>query len=421
MPLMLPLLFEAAPPPPAAIVAAASGSSASATPTSAPPPPAPPAPTSTASDSTAPASNTTAMMGRTDIYIYPFTPTRSPGPPLNASRPTETLVFGEVFARYAHERWNEQSARAFDVPRARLGADALLKDWLAARVMVETVRSAAPGSLYGVEGDSIVLRAREIYGEARTPGWWRFDRLAQVRVRLGLVPTLAITPLEQMWGRRVVAPTLQESTGTLSPADLGAVILVRLPYRLGEAAAGVFNGEGFTQHEQNEGKSMQARLWLTPLENVLPDSLSVKLLAHVEDGSLGPTQSRADRYLGGLSIEHTLGAVGVDGTFVEGFAGNSGQKARTASAWMRVGPVRDFELLGRFDQLDPDRRTNGGDDRVTTWQGGLGYHALPARADQPHAASLFLTYRHAQGGPLARASDPRLPQRGLRLDLKVSF
>ncbi|MCS6898276.1 MAG: hypothetical protein NZX77_00695 [Polyangiaceae bacterium] len=343
----------------------------------------------------------------------------SVGPPLDIPwKPRRNVqVFGEVFARYAHEKWNEQPARSFDIPRARFGADAVLAKIFAARVLIETVRSAAPGSLYGIDGDSIVLRAREIYGEARSPRDWPVG----MRLRLGLVPTLAITPLEQMWGRRVVAPTAQEASTLLSPADLGAALLVALPHQLGEVAFGVVNGEGFIQHEQNEGKNLQARLWLTPLDSLLPSSLSVKLLAYAEDGSLGPTQARADRYVGGLSVEHTHGAIGVDGTFADGAYGNSTQRARTATAWLRVGPFAGIEAVGRFDQIDPNRRANGGDDRFTAWQGGIGYHGELDRGHPEETFELFLTYRHSNGGPQARAADPRQPQRGPRIDLKVSF
>jgi hypothetical protein len=381
MPLILPVLLEQAP---IAVVAPA------------PPPSSPPVP-----------------------VIPLVAPPRRPPEAASAGpdgRERRIEVQGEAFVRYAHERWNGQQARAFDLPRARLGADAVLREHLAARVLIETVRSAAPGSLYGVEGDSIVLRAREIYGELRSPTDWP----ARVRLRLGLLPTLAITPLEQMWGRRVVAPSAQEASGLLSPSDLGAALLVALPRRLGEIAVAAVNGEGFTQREQNEGKNLQFRLWLTPLDALLPPSLSVKVLVHVEDGSLGPTQARADRHVGGLSVEHLRGALGVDGTFANGSYGNSAQYARTATAWARVGPFQGFEAVVRLDQVDPDRRANQGEDRVTTWQTGVGYHGVQ-EGEVRESFELYLTYRHTNGGGLARAADPRLPQRGPRLDLKVSF
>jgi hypothetical protein len=410
MPLIPVFLFEMAPPPPVAAVVAPVDVTA--------PPPEPP-PASPIPPGGTPGASRALQIQRPMVVMMRPPQAFSPGPPRSAPRDggKGIQVFGEVFARYAHERWNEQAARSFDIPRARLGADAVLRGPFAARVLIETVRSAAPGSLYGVDGDSIVLRAREIYGEARSPEVWPVN----LRLRLGLLPTLAITPLEQMWGRRVVAPTAQEASTLLSPADLGAALLVSLPHQLGEVALAVVNGEGFTQHEQNEGKNVQARLWLTPLDTLLPPSLSVKVLAHAEDGSQGPTQARADRYVGGLSVEHTHGAIGVDGTFANGAYGNSGQFARTASAWVRVGPFSGLEAVGRVDQIDPNRRSNGGDDRVTAWQGGIGYHGELEPGPTEQTFELFLTYRHSNGGPLARASDPRQPQRGPRLDLKVSF
>lgn len=343
-------------------------------------------------------------------------PARSPGPPSFATlRGSGYAVFGEVFGRYSHETWNGQAYRAFDLPRARLGADAVLSPWISARMMLETVRSAAPGSLYGVEGDSIVVRAREVYGEASAPPDWPVS----LRVRGGLVPTLAITPLEVMWGRRVIAPTSLEAAGYASPADLGAALLVGLPEGLGEIALGVFNGEGFTQHEQNEGKTSQVRLWLTPIERWLPEKSSLKLLVHYEDGSVGPTQARADRLVLGSSFELPVASVGLDVSFVDGVAGRSDQRARTAAAWLRLGPFLGVEGVARYEQIDPDRRSNAGQDRTTVWQAGLGYRAS---LDNPRQAfELYLTYRSATVGDLARGSEPRLPQKGPRLDLRVAF
>jgi hypothetical protein len=327
-------------------------------------------------------------------------------------------VFGEIFARYSHESWGASNYRAFDLPRARLGADVELDRWFGGRVLVETVRSAVPGSLYGVDGDSIVLRAREVYGELRTG-----DALpTPITARFGLVPTLTISPLERMWGRRVLSPVLLETAGWEAPADLGATASLAFPQRLGELTVGAFNGEGLTQHEQNDGKNVAASLRLAPLATTLPPApgeQGLQLFFSAENGSLGPAQARANRYVGGLAYEHRLAAAGADYSLADGVGGSSGQQGRALSAWARVGPFSGFEGVFRLDSLDPDRKNNGSKDQTNTVLGGVGYHATLPRPQQ--AFEIYATYHRTAGGDVATSADPQLPRRGVRVDLRVAF
>jgi hypothetical protein len=327
-------------------------------------------------------------------------------------------VFGEAFARYSHESWGTSTYRAFDLPRARLGADVEMDRWFGGRVMVETVRSAAPGSLYGVDGDSIVVRAREIYGEARSG-----DLLpTPLTARFGLVPTLIVSPLEKMWGRRVLSPVLLETAGWESPADLGATLALAFPHRLGEVTVGAFNGEGLTQHEQNDGKNVAASLRLTPLATTLPPGpgeQGLQLFFAAENGSLGPAQARANRYVGAVAYEHRYAALGADYSLADGIGGSSAQRGRALSVWGRLGPFAGFEGVFRLDSLDPDRKNNGAKDQITTLLGGVGYHAALSRPQQ--AFDIYLTYHQTSGGELAMSADPQLPRRGPRVDLRVAF
>lgn len=329
-------------------------------------------------------------------------------------------LVGELFARYAYEEAGGEEVRTFSIPRARLGVDVELDDNFGGRVLMETVPSVADGSLYGVDGDSLVLRAREVYGEARSP-----ELFAGIEVsgRFGMVPTLAVGPLERMWGRRVVAPTGLEGFGLSAPSDFGATISIHLPEQLGDVTLGAFNGEGFNQHEQNDAKNVGARLYVRPLATLIrpaPGAAGLQLLVAVEDGSVGPARSRADRYVGGLSFEHELGAAGGDIALAHGAFGNSDQRARTYGGWLRVGPFYGAELIGRYEILDPDYDTSADRDQVQVYRAGAGWHA-PFEPDADEAFEIYATYGGVSGGELAEAADPSLPLSGVRVDLRMGF
>jgi len=329
-------------------------------------------------------------------------------------------VDGELFARYAHETAGDEDVRVFSIPRARLGADVGLDDNFGGRILVETVPSSAPGSLYGVDGDSLVLRAREVYGEASSP-----PLIAGIVLtgRFGLVPTLAITPLERAWGRRVVAPSGVEAFGLSAPSDYGATFGVVLPWQLGDLTVGAFNGEGFNRREENSAKNVAARALLRPLATVLPPQPGAEglgLLLVVEDGAVGPTRSRADRYVGGLSFEHRWAAAGVEAAMAHGVFGNGAQRARTYGGWLRVGPAWGAEVLARYEVFDPDYETSGAKDQVTAWRAGAGWHA-PFAPGAEEAFEIYATYGRVAGGELAEGADPSLPLAGMRIDLRMGF
>lgn len=333
---------------------------------------------------------------------------------------TNVDVIGEIFARYAYEKAAGDDVREFTLPRARFGADVALDEHFGGRLLVETVPSTSQGSLYGVDGDSLVLRAREVYGEAKSPP---LVAGVSVAARFGMVPTLAITPLECQWGRRAVAPSGLEGFGLSAPSDFGATLAVLLPSKLGDLTVGAFNGEGFNQREQNDAKNVGGRLFLRPLATILepePGAAGLGVLIAVEDGSEGPTRSRADRYVGGLSFEHRWAAVGGEAVLAHGVFGNSEQRARAYGGWLRVGPLYGAELLGRYDRFDPDYDTAADRDQVRAWRAGVGWHA-PFDADADEAFEVYATYGSVSGGVLAEAADPTLPRRGIRIDLRMGF
>ena len=201
----------------------------------------------------------------------------------------------DLAGSYVYRRQRAQAAdgasdwfHVFELTRGHLalGAESSHAE---GRLLVETVRSAADGSLTGVAGDSLVLRAREAFVGLSTCGRRRpaepnLDlapclRTVRGRASLGVVPTPLLAELD---GTAMMGP-LSRSTGEreswLSPSDAG--VSARLDF--GAAAhvtGGVFNGEGYGQRELNRGKNGEVVARFAP--RTKPDAPEVLAVIEAE-------------------------------------------------------------------------------------------------------------------------------------------
>lgn len=273
----------------------------------------------------------------------------------------------EVFAQYAARLTNTTAGETewfhrFDVPRVHAALTGEYRD-ARARVVLEAVRSAAEGSLVGVDGDSLVFRVREAYAS------WNGRPL---HLQAGVVPTLTLPEIEGTWRLRAVAPTPLEVTALGSPADLGATARFDLPRTFGWVGVGAYNGEGYNGRELNRGKNVEIVASVHPFPWRAMQPLAV--LASYTLGSSGTGAARANRFTGALLWQGASLRVGLTGTVAWGVDDDGGRLSYLLEGFARFEPVERLITGLRVSWWQRDDREES--DRVTTILGTVGYRVL---------------------------------------------
>ena len=336
-------------------------------------------------------------------------PVGRPAPPTEAAtRATGPVRAGlEVFAQYSYRRTLDpdgttQWFHVFDVPRVHGAVEGSYR-WARGRVVIEGVRSAAEGSLIGVAGDSLVLRAREAYGAA--------EPLPGLEISAGVVPTLTVPALDGTWMMRPIAPSAVESMGLLSAADLGAKVTYELPRGYGRAGVGAYNGEGYTSRELNRGKNIEAAVEVHPAPGTMAAPLGV--FGSWVSGSQGTLVSRADRGTLGLVWQDSWLRAGAFATHGWGVAQFGEQRTWAMSAFVRAEPVTNLLFAARADHVIRDASASAANAITTVWVAG-GYRPLPPLEG-------FLALARSLPTRLARAEVPGVDFWELRVVTRVVF
>ncbi len=262
------------------------------------------------------------------------------------TRPGSLDLDAQIFAGY-HATFlaDDQTANAFVLDRAELGAAWRSPDLVGAELRTEAVRAAGPNRALGVDGDPLVLRVRRAWayaGVALGPVDLRFDA--------GLVADPWIGGLEAAYPLRGLAPLLAESGGLFDTSDLGAIANIAAWQDRLQLALAVTNGEGRSQREQNEGKSFTARLGVTAVRT--DAGLEVTLHAVYRDGSVGVGEARDDRYGAGLTLTHPDATLGATFAYADGYAGDSDRKALGVEGWADARLLWDaLGVAARYERL----------------------------------------------------------------------
>lgn len=271
----------------------------------------------------------------------------------------------EIFAEYAYRNTKFQNGDStwyhqLDVPRLHMALGAEAGD-ARGRVVIEGVHSAAEGALVGVAGDSVVLRAREAYAAYRL--WW-------LEGSAGIVPKLTLPELDGTWMMRAVAPSPQDTSGILPPADVGASARLELPEAFGWIGAGVYNGEGYTSRELNRGKNFEVAASIHPLAQGPVQPLAV--FASYEVGSSGTGLARADRATGAFLWQGKMVRAGLAFTQAWGVEDDAERRSRVANAFVRVEPIERVLFGARVDRFWLDTNVDS-DATVTQLTATAGY------------------------------------------------
>lgn len=323
--------------------------------------------------------------------------------PAYAATP-DVAAYGRVEAGGSFTAADAGDRAAFFLDRAELGAGGVLGSagpgqggWI---VGLEAVRAMAGGSLYGVDGDSILTRvlAAHAFWNAEIAG-------TALMLRVGLLPEVWHEAMGADLQLRGVGATADERGGLLPTADLGAT--ARFTSREGGVVMrlGLTNGEGARQIERNLGKTLTGALALRLFAAEVAGHRG-RLRLHLGGrlGSEGPTSLRAHRLMAALALAHPLASAGVLRVEAFGAAGRADRRAATTGAWFAMAPgVRWLQLFGRWDRDGFDQAQSGA--HLDRLQAGAFVDLLaPTASAAPRRLRLYLVWRGDRPGSRAGAA-----------------
>jgi len=308
-------------------------------------------------------------------------------------------VAAELFSAYRYDHVDGDDVNEFALDRGEVGLVVGYGKWAGGEIRLESIRSAGPGSVMGIDQNSLVVRAKRAWGFAGTQ-----LGVARVEAQGGLIVDPWIGALERTYAFRDFAPTLAERATYFDTSDLGGAIVVGFGdddwLRLTTA---VTNGEGRNQIEQNDGKNLtaviSARLASFPLAGGPMD-----VFAHLagRDGSAGAGSAQNRRLAAAVALAGgpTRGA-GVEVVRAFGFGGRSELDTQGLGAWL----VTDLGWLGlpwggfaaRWDLIDQDLGADG------SWISNVraGIFAEPIRSTTQRRLRVYLAYEGERFGATA--------------------
>lgn len=313
-------------------------------------------------------------------------------------------MFGQVFGRFDASFARQQDFAEFTLGRAELGTCATYRGLGGFLINIEAVRSAGPESLLGIDGDSLILRAKHAFGFTR-----QSVGFGEIVAQAGLVPDPWTQTLEGRYDLRAVSATLAERAAFFDTSDLGATLeYLAFEQRIG-LRIGYQNGEGRNQIEQNPGKNLTFVLSGMPLEIDLSGTLQLNLHFGYRDGSLGAGRSRNHRLFGAITVVHPRVKGGVEWSEAFGYLGRGDVNARLIGAWASGAIWQPYlGAYARFDALNQATEAEGATARRL--EAGLYSDILDQGSSQtPFRLRVYLGYVNqafgAGAGPL-----PGVPQ-----------
>lgn len=283
-----------------------------------------------------------------------------------------------------------ETGSGFELGRAELGAR-LHWDGVDAEARFETVRSAQPQSLFGIDRNSLVVRAR----------WVRIGAgvdLGSVRLsgQAGLVADPFLDAVEDGYDLRDLTPLAAQTSGLLDQSDIGARF--RLSGFDDRAALEVafVNGEGATETERNDGVDTTILLHGVPLQSDLLGGSHVQVTGFWRDGSRGAGAVQNDRWGVGVAGRSALGSVGVAYLVASGFNEQADREATDLEGWANATLVRGWlGVMGRYNRAELDTRVDAHRQRITA-----GLYLDPPLSDRAarRRARLYLTWSRLTHG-----------------------
>lgn len=252
---------------------------------------------------------------------------------------------GLIFAHYGFDLTDDHddidtnnNQNSFDLDRAYLTATAQITKRIGARLTLDAAHGSSDPII------SVFIKHAWIEGKDFLPG---------VKARFGVVDTGYLTYSEQFFGHRYLFKQLGDEYKLGSTADLGVNIQGEHLGGLISWHVAAINGEGYKSLEDDQGKTIQARIAVDPLAK--NDDLALPIVAFVSDGIEPEGVDGQLWYAAGVGFKYKkqLTVWGeYDGASV-GDVSSSG-----ISAAIAAGAPKYAMGIARFDTFDPDSDTD---------------------------------------------------------------
>ena len=303
----------------------------------------------------------------------------------SGSETPRTTIGGQWFLNDRAGEVDGEDVHQFGVDRGYIVIRHRLTDRISGRITPDvTVDREGDG-----QGD-LKVRLKYAYADFQLPN---IAVLTEPHVEFGLVHRPWLDFEEHLNYYRMQGTMFTERNGLFNSADYGITLFAELggrldaeyrervnaryPGKYGSVAVGVYNGGGYHAIEQNVNKSLEGRVTLRPLPEVLP---GFQVSYH---GILGKGNSvdRPDWTVNQFMVSWESVPLVVAGQYYRGRGDSRGSAVDAAGDALRQSGYSVFaevrlpvpvSVLGRYDYFDPTPDTDGGEEhRVIS---GVAYH-----------------------------------------------
>ncbi len=317
-------------------------------------------------------------------------------------------IDAEVFTGYrmrsiAGERFGE-----FALDRSEIGTNFWYRAnrWIDGGVALrlESVRSAGPQSLIGIDGDSLVIRLAQAYGHTAA-----HVGPISIGVRGGMIPERWIEQVEKGYDTVGVGRLASEQSLLMERADLGGSLTVSGWEGLVELDLQMTNGEGRAQEELNRGKNTTAMFTVRPLRRRhAKGPITLALHGAYRDGSWGVAAARAHRAAGAVTFASPWGFAGAELVQAFGVREQGDRVGRSVGGWISAYAWQPYiGLVAKYDHVRQDLELDGSSVDIIT--AGVFSDLFGYTWRRRRRVRLYAAYQH-EGYGAAAGPVPGAPQ-----------
>lgn len=290
----------------------------------------------------------------------------------------------------------------FVIKRGYLTVQKEFMPWFSARMTLDTTQvkddaKDSKGKVYSNYDGSIAMRIKYAYGQFNLPD---IAFLTKPFIEVGVVHMPWLDYEEHVNFYRCQDTMFIEKNNTFNSADIGVTFTSLLggtidenyqknvtkyyPGRYGSMSVGIYNGSGYHASEKNENKTLQGRLTVRPLPDILP-GLQLSYFGITGKGNKD-NEPDWNVNLGFTSFEHEY--VTLTGQYYWGKGNQKGDDENNKkghSFFTEIKPMKQFSVIARYDHFDPNKDAK--DDENDRYIVGAAYHL-----DKQHKNMMVFDY-----------------------------